>query len=135
MKLDYKFIKQILIVMEEHESHEIECYKLMQIIGVMDNKKVINENLIEKFIGHIKIIGDKHFLESSDLKGNYGFIKGAHGDYIISNPRYRITAYGYEFLDILKNKTIFNKIKNFTISNAWEIGKQLLVQYAIGQIQ
>ena len=58
-----------------------------------------------------------------------------HGDYIISNPSYRITAQGYEFLDILKNDTVLNKIKNFAISNAWEIGKQLLVQYAIGQVK
>lgn len=135
MKLDYNFIKQILLVMEECDSHEIECHKLMQSIGVIDTKRVINEDLIEKFIGHIKILGDKYFLESSDKKGNYGFAKGINGDYVISNPNYRITAQGYEFLDVLKNDTILNKIKNFAISNAWEIGKQLLVQYAAGQIK
>ena len=55
MKLDYNFIKQILLVMEGCESHEIECFKLMQSIGVMDDKRIINENSIEKFIGHVKI--------------------------------------------------------------------------------
>lgn len=135
MKLDYNFIKQILLVMEGCESHEIECFKLMQSIGVMDDKRIINENSIEKFIGHVKILGDKYFLESTDKKGNYGFAKSLNGDYIMSNPSYRITAQGYEFLDILKNDTVLNKIKNFAISNAWEIGKQLLVQYATGQIK
>lgn len=134
MKLDYNFIKQILTVMEEYSEHEIDCYILMHKTGVMDDKNVINEELIEKFIGHIKILGDKYFIESSDKKGNYGFAKGLNGDYIISRPNYRITAQGYEFLDILKNKTVFNKIKDFAISNAWEIGKQLLVQYATKQI-
>ena len=135
MKLDYNFIKQILLIMEEYDSHEIECNELMQAVGIIDNKRIINEKLIEKFIGHIKIFGDKYFIESSDTKGNYGFAKGAHGDYVISNPNYRITAQGYEFLDVLKNDTVLNKIKNFAISNAWEIGKQLLVQYAIGQVK
>ena len=81
MKLDYNFIKQILLVMEECDSHEIECHKLMQTIGVMDTKSVISKDLKEKFIGHIKILGDKYFIESSDTKGNYGFAKGAQLKY------------------------------------------------------
>ena len=48
----------------------------------------------------------------------------------MSNPLYRITANGYEFLDILKNDTILNKIKHFAIQNAWEIGKQLIIESA-----
>lgn len=41
MKLDYNFIKQILLVMEEYDSHEIECNELMQTVGVIDNKRLL----------------------------------------------------------------------------------------------
>jgi len=129
MKIDYKFLKSILIVMEEYELHQIRCYDLMQKIGVMDENHVLNEELTEKFVGHIKILGDNYFIESSDKQGNYGFGNMNKG-YAMSNPLYRITANGYEFLDILKNDTILNKIKNFAIQNAWEIGKQLIIESA-----
>lgn len=135
MKLDYDFIKQILIAMENDNGHEIPLYRLLEQMNVLNDKHMINQELLEKFIGHIKILGDKYFIESSDNEGNYGFAKKMGGGYIIGKPNYRITAQGYEFLDILKNKTIFNKIKDFAISNAWEIGKQLLVQYATTQIK
>ena len=45
-----------------------------------------------------------------------------------------MTAKGYEFLDMLKQDTVFNKVKNFTITNAFEIGKQLLISLATGAI-
>ena len=129
MKIDYKFLKSILIAMEEYKLHQIRCYDLMQKIGVMDERHVLNEELTEKFVGHIKILGDNYFIESSDKQGNYGFGNMNNG-YAMSNPLYRITAKGYEFLDILKNDTILNKVKNFAIKNAWEIGKQLIIESA-----
>ena len=115
MKIDYKFLKSILIAMEEYKLHQIRCYDLMQKIGVMDERHVLNEELTEKFVGHIKILGDNYFIESSDKRGYYGFEN---------------TNNGYEFLDILKNDTILNKVKNFAIKNAWEIGKQLIIESA-----
>ena len=101
----------------------------MQKVGVMDERHVLNEELTEKFVGHIRILGDNYFIESSDKQCNYGF-ESINNGYAMSNPFYRITANGYEFLDILKNDTILNKIRQFAIKNAWEIGKQLLIESA-----
>ncbi len=134
MKLDYNLIKQILLTMAECDTHEIRSKTLMQAIGVLDSKNIINEQLLDVFVGHIKILGDKNLIECSDKTNKFGFAKGLNDNYTISNPNFRITAQGYEFLDILKNDNVFNKIKNFAISNAIEIGKQLLIKYAINHV-
>ncbi len=124
MKLDYDFIKQILLTMEDYDKHEIENFELMKYLNVPKENE-------DKFVGHILILGDNGFIDSNNLKHPYGFARMSRGDiYQIINDKYRITAQGYEFLDILKNDTVLNKIKNFAIKNAWEIGKQLIIESA-----
>ena len=124
MKLDYDFIKQILLTMEDYDKHEIENFELMKRLDITNDNE-------DKFIGHILILGDNGFIDSSNLKHPYGFARISRGDvYQIINDNYRITAHGYDFLDILKNDTVLNKIKNFAIKNAWEIGKQLIIESA-----
>ena len=41
--------------------------------------------------------------------------------------RYRLTNRGYGFLEILNEKTVFNKVKNFSLSTALDVGKSLLI--------
>ena len=123
MKLDYNLIKTILLTMEEYPEHQIPSFELMRKINITDENK-------DTFIGHIKIMGDYNLIESSAKDGNYGFKYGLNRNLIQANCDYRMTANGYEFLDVLKNDTVFNKIKDFAISNAIDIGKQLLVNFA-----
>lgn len=35
---------------------------------------------------------------------------------------------------MLKNDTAFNKIKNFAISNAWDLGKEIIIRSAVSSI-
>ncbi len=132
MKLDYQFIKEILITMEEYESHEIGAYDLWKKIGVMDEKHLFNSKMTDKFLGHIKVLDDQMFIECSDE--NYGILPACGHNLGTTNASFRITAQGYEFLDILKNDTIFNKIKNFALLNGFEIGKQLLISFVTGRL-
>ena len=129
MKLDYKFIKEILLTMEEYDKHEISSYELWKKIGVMDSKHFINENMLDKFLGHIKVLDDNCCIECSNP--NFGFINNIRNKHTC-NVTFRLTAHGYEFLDVLKNDTAFNKVKDFAISNAIDIGKQIIVQLATG---
>lgn len=128
MKLDYNFIKKILLTMEEYEEHQIFSYDLMRLLNITDDKGVINNQLIDKFIGHIKILGDNNFISCSATDGKFGFSYGAKGDLIITNPKYRITAHGYEFLDVLKRDNILNQIADLAVPTAFKIGTQLLTQ-------
>lgn len=132
MKLDYKFIKQILITMEEYENHEIKCQELLMKLELLDLVGKIDDNKIDPFIGHIKLLGDNYLIESSSQ--NFGFMRTNQG-YMIGDATYRITAQGYEFLDVLKNDNVFNKVKNLAIPTALEVGKQLLVQFLTGQLK
>ncbi|MCM1338949.1 MAG: DUF2513 domain-containing protein [Muribaculaceae bacterium] len=132
MKLDYKFIKEILMTMEEYEHHEIQCSILSKNLKIASETNIKDKCKKEKFIGHIKILGDNNFIESS--ASNYGIKRCANG-YMIGNPLYRMTARGYEFLDVLKNDTVLNKIKNYTLSTAYNIGTQCLTSEIISQIK
>lgn len=124
MKLDYDFIKQILLTMEEYDKHEIENLELMKYLNIADED-------VDKFIGHILILGDNGLIDTHHLKYPYGFARILRENvYQIVSDKYRITAQGYEFLDVLKNDTILKKIKNFAMKNALEIGKQLIVESA-----
>lgn len=125
MKLDYEFIKQILIVMEENETHEIGANNLLQ-------KLQLDESLKDKFIGHIKILDDNACIDCDD--SDLGFKMFLGGEVAITNCSYRLTSYGYEFLDVLRNDTVLNKVKSFALPTAFEVGKQLLVQLLTGQL-
>ena len=131
MKIDYVFLKDVLMVFENYEKHEIENIKLAKNIGLDFNN--IDKSLLDKFIGHIKILGDNLCIESSSP--TFGFSHNVRSDnYIVVSAIYRLTQQGYEFLEILKQKTIVEKIKNLSISSAIEIGKPLLVEFLKKQL-
>lgn len=132
MKLDYKYIKEILVTMEEYESYQISSYELMHKLGVSNSNKQVDDILLDKFIGHIKLLADNNFIASKN--NTLGFSTGLDGTIITANAFYRITSQGYEFLDILKNETILKKISNFALNTAWDIGKQLLINITTGKI-
>lgn len=132
MKLDYDYIKQLLFIMEEYDSYQISSDILMQKMQVMAPNYKIDDNRLDKFIGHIKLLADNRFIDSND--NNLGFCYGCDNTTAISIAMYRITSRGYEFIDMLKNDTVFQKIKNFAISNAWDIGKEILISVMSGKL-
>lgn len=123
MELDYSFLKEILSTMEQNSEHEMDNFKIMEKLNIQKERE-------DKFIGHIRILADKGFISCENCKYPFGFSYTNYG-VRIDRTAYRITAIGYDFLEILENDTIFNKIKNFTISVAYEAGLQLLTQFAI----
>ena len=111
--------------MEEYEKHEISLYPLLHELKIMSIDNKIDEELIDKFLGHIKILGDGYYIECSN--DEYGFMKTCD-EYAIVNADFRITAQGYEFLDVLKKDNIFNQIADLAVPTAFKIGTQLLTQ-------
>lgn len=126
MKLDYKFIKEILLTMEEYDKHDISSYELWQQIGIMDPQHFIDEDMIDKFLGHIKVLDDNNCIECSNK--NFGVVTSLRGNYSIANVTFRLTAQGYEFLDALKRDNIFNQVVDLALPTALKIGSQLLTQ-------
>lgn len=131
MKLDYEFIKKILIVCENQKNNSIKNYELMKQLNIMTTAYIdakINQDLIDKYVGHIKLLCKNQILTTSAK--DYGFASNAFGGYLIGNAKYELSMKGFGFLRMLKNDTVFNKIKNFAFSNAIEVGKQILIKMA-----
>lgn len=135
MKIDYGFIKEILIIIEQQNSNSIKNYDLMKQLGVMSSNDVdgvINETLIDNYVDYIQLLCENSILSSSAK--NAGFAQTAQGGYIFGNATYKITMSGYQFLDALRNDTIFNKIKGYTLPIAINLGTQYLTQGVIPKI-
>ena len=124
MKLDYVYIKEILVAIRNDDSHIIRSNILAEKLGVSFNK--IDETAFNKFVGHIRILHDEGCIDSSTP--DLGFSQGANDHWIVCSARYRMTSRGYEFLDALSKQSVFDKIKDHSISIAIEAGKQLLIE-------
>jgi hypothetical protein len=125
MKLDYDFIKGILGAIVESDSHLVTNVQIAKAVEV-DLKDTAQ---FDKFAGHVKLLGDNACIESQ--AENFGFGRTMGGDYYFE-AHYRLTAQGYEFLDMLKNQSVLNKIKSYGVSTALELGKELLKQAVLG---
>ena len=121
MKVDSDFIRQILLAMEDEDDYLISSHHLMQKLNIKGH------DLERKFMGHILILADKDLIESFSSKYPFGFVYCVGGEYSIIDVGNRLTARGYELIDILKNEKLFNKVKDYTLSNAFDIAKQILL--------
>lgn len=82
MKLDYKFIKEILLTIENQYSHEMRNYDLMKALNVISSNDAdgkVNNDLIEKYVGHIKILWEDSILKSSSDNHGFSRITGGGG--------------------------------------------------------
>ena len=87
--------------------------------------------LERKFMGHILILGDKGLIESFYTKYPFGFVNCVGGEYSIVDVDYRMTAQGYEMIDIFKHDEIYSKVKDYTLSNALDLARQLLAEEVV----
>lgn len=126
MKLDSDFIKEILTIIENEEDYVISSHTLMRELGIKTRAQE------RKFMGHILLLADNRLLESFPSKYPFGFVYCVGGEYSIVDVSYRLTARGYELIDILNNREIFEKVKNLSVDNALEVSRQLLVRKAVG---
>lgn len=124
MKFDSKFIRQILLTIEEHEDYVMSSRTLLKQL------EINTRSLERKFMGHILLLADDKLLESTSVKYPFGFVFGVDGEYSIIDVGYRLTARGYELIDIFRNEEVFEKVKNYSIDNALEISRQLLLKKA-----
>ena len=122
MRIDRNFVREIFLAMQEHEDYVISSHTLMQKLGIKGRA------LERKFMGHILILGDKGLIESFYTKYPFGFVHCVGGEYSIVDADYRMTAQGYEMIDIFKHDGIFEKVKEYTLSNAVELAKELLIE-------
>lgn len=120
MKYDSEFVKNILLIIEDETDYVMSSHKLMTKLNIKTKEQE------RKFMGHILLLADNKLLESFPSKYPFGFVYGVGGEYSILDVGYRLTAKGYEMVDIYKNEPLFNKVKDLSIDNALEVAKYLL---------
>ena len=120
MRIDRNFVREIFLAMQEHEDYVISSHSLMKRLGISGRDQE------RKFMGHILILGDKGLIESFYTKYPFGFVNCVGGEYSIIDVDYRMTAQGYEMIDIFKHDDIFERVKGYTLSNAVELAKEIL---------
>lgn len=125
MKFDSGFIRQILLTIESYDDYVMSSRALMKALGIRSRA------LERKFIGHILLLADDKLLESTSTRHPFGFVFGVDGEYSIIDVGYRLTARGYELIDVFRNEEIFEKVKNYSLENALEISKQILIKKAL----
>jgi hypothetical protein len=125
MKLDYDFLKELLTALEDNQSHLLENMQLAKKVSI----DIKNDDEFDKFAGHLKLLQDNFCIDC--MHSDLGF-KKVNSGFLIAPVGYRLTSHGYEFLEMLNEKTVFNKIKTFSISTAFEVGKTLLINQLTG---
>lgn len=125
MRIDRNFVREICLVMQDEDDYVISSHTLMHKLGIKGRE------LERKFMGHILILGDKGLIESFYSKYPFGFVNCVGGEYSIVDVDYRLTAQGYEMIDLFKNEKVFEKVKYYTLSNAVELAKKLLEEEVV----
>lgn len=93
MKLDYDCIRYILISVENSDNPRL-------LASTLANDKYD----VSKILYHIECLLDVNYLETSKPINSLG---SYYSDYFI----FRLTMYGHQFLDNIRNDTIWNKVK------------------------
>ena len=106
MKLDSDFMRQILLLIENNEDYLMSSLALKKALSVKGRAAE------RKFMGHIMLLADNNVIESVNSKYPFGFVFGVDGEYSIIEASYRLTARGYELIDVIKNDEIFEKVFN-----------------------
>lgn len=127
MKLNYDLLKNILTVMEGEDSHLIQSDVLAKALSF----DLSNDDDFDRFSGHIKLLYDYGCIDSKNP--DLGFMQTYSG-WVYASVNYRLTSRGYEFLDILNEPRVFDKIKNLSISTAWDVGKALLTSVLVAKL-
>lgn len=125
MKYDSEYTKKLLLLIENEPDYIISSHKLISKLRIKTKEQE------RKFMGHILLLADNKLLESLPSKYPFGFVYCVGGEYSILDVGYRLTARGYEMVDIYKNSFLYNKVKDLSIDNALEVAKYILRKYAV----
>ena len=128
MKIDQEYLKTILNTFLESPR---------SFIWVED---LINNGieLDDKFLFHIQILEDQHFIECLDKKSDIGYEITLGGQYEWKSRPLRLTAAGHEFSEAINKQEIWeilkDEFKDASLSTLKSAATSLLVAFARKQL-
>jgi hypothetical protein len=123
MKIDHEYLKKLLEAFEASDTPTTDIQEL-ESVGFSYQE--------DKFIFHLSILADQNLVQREQGHG-LGYQKGADGYVSWSVVPLRLTAFGHEFLEALRNSqvwsTIKSEFKDASIGTLLRVSKDLLEGY------
>ena len=116
MRIDYLFLKKMLTVITEKQSHIIDVLCLAEEMK-QPHLAISDEEYLDKFYGHLQQLKDTGAI--IELCGrDLGVHYLADGKINCSDCLIRLTAIGYDLAKLLDKKGFVDKLKQMTVSSA-----------------
>lgn len=129
MKQDMELIKIMLQTLADNDNYFM---KLNVFAQQMQEKTGAKDIYDDKLVGHFFLAKDANLIEEL---GVCFFVGPTFASPTPANGgKLRITSQGLQFLEALNNKGIFNKIKNFSLGVATNVGTGLLTKFISGKL-
>ncbi|MCP4176600.1 MAG: DUF2513 domain-containing protein [bacterium] len=124
MKINQDYLKGLLEAFESAESVKTDIKELKQ-------KGYSYED--DDFLFHLQLLHDQNFVQKEDGSLGFGYSRGGDGYISWSVVPLRLTAYGHEFLEAIRNNMVWDTIKkefkDASIGTLWKVSKELLEGY------
>ena len=128
MKIDQEYLKEILNTFIESPRSFIWVEDLI-------NKGI---EMDDKFLFHVQILEDQHFIECLDKKNDIGYEITLGGNYQWKSRPLRLTAAGHEFSEAINKPEIWeiltDEFKDASLSTLKSAATSLLVAFAKKQL-
>lgn len=129
MKQDFELIKLILQTLADNDCYYMQLENLAKTI---QEKTHESDSFNDKFVGHFFLAKDTNLI--AELSVCFFTGQQYHKPMPANMAKVRITAQGLEFLEALKEKSVFHKIKDLSLDVAVDVGKSLLTEFISRQL-
>jgi hypothetical protein len=128
MKIDQDYLREILNTFTESSRSFIWLENISQKGITID----------DKFLFHIQILEDQHFVECLDKKSDIGYEITLGGDFRLNSRPLRLTASGHEFTEAINRPEIWDilkqEFKDASLSTLKSAASSLLLALAKKQV-
>lgn len=129
MKIDQQYLKNLLIAFEDNPATETNIHEL----------KVLGFDYHEpKFLFHMRLLDDQRLIARVDDRPGFGYYNSSDRPGFATVPL-RLTSEGHAFIEALRQKEVWNSVKeNFkdaSVSTLVDVAKQLAQGYAKQKIK
>ena len=127
MQLDIRFLRKILNIMQEKQSHYISTQEILDDIRA-DYDYMEYQDFKDFFADHLLLLRDNKLIENvsvEDSKLGIAYNTKCLG---IHPCNIRLTLSGYDFLKVLNKNGIIDRIKNLTLTESLKICEHILIK-------
>ncbi|WP_256852718.1 DUF2513 domain-containing protein [Pantoea sp. Fr+CA_20] len=130
MKIDQQYLKDLLIAFEDNDGPQT---------NILELKDAGFDYSEQKFIFHMRLLDDKNLISRTDGEPGFGLFLGADDTASWAVLPLRLTSQGHDFIEALRQKEVWNSVKdNFkeaSISTLVDVAKQLAQGFAKQKIK